>query len=158
MGVPDLIPIRREPGYHTRMAGRWRRGQFFGYVARIRQGLSEDDAVLERVYAVLHEFDPAGKYIDTTIEAAGETFRGPQAQVVVAKAEQLLNEWVESLPDREFGDIAISPFTEMHDGVLFGLVVECHGEYPEGEEVDDWVEFYPIRLGFGWPWDGSYST
>ncbi|MFE2961121.1 hypothetical protein [Nocardia tengchongensis] len=113
---------------------------------------------MQRVYAVLHEFDTAGKHIDTTIEAAGETFSGPQAQVVVARAEQLLNEWVKWLPDREFGDIAISPFTETHDGVLFGLIVECHGEYVEGEEVDDWAEFYPPRLGFGCPRDGGDST
>ncbi|WP_433566423.1 hypothetical protein ACQP1O_15170 [Nocardia sp. CA-151230] len=158
MGVPDLIPIKRVPGHRTEMAGRWQRGQFFGYVTRINQGLSEGDAVLQRVYSVLHEFDTAGTHLDTTIEVAGETYGGQQAQNVVAQAERLLDEWMKWLPDREFGDIVISPFTEMHDGVLFGLVVECHGEYPEGEEVDDWAEFYPIRLGFGWPWDGSYST
>jgi formate hydrogenlyase regulatory protein HycA len=44
------------------------------------------------------------------------------------------------------------------DGTLFGLVRECHGEYPEGEERDDWAEFYPNRLGFSAPWDGSYDT
>lgn len=42
------------------------------------------------------------------------------------------------------------------DGIVFGLVRECHGEYPDGEEEDDWAEFYPGRLRFSSPWDGCY--
>lgn len=51
-----------------------------------------------------------------------------------------------------------TPFAVEVDGTLFGLVRECHGEYPEGEEQDDWAEFYPNRLGFSAPWDGLYDT
>ncbi len=65
---------------------------------------------------------------------------------MVAAAQQLLDERVHSLPGRQ--DIASAPFAVEIDGTLFGLVRECHGEYPDGEEPDGWAEFHPNRLGF----------
>ncbi|NVI89504.1 hypothetical protein HUX53_20025, partial [Actinomadura sp. BRA 177] len=47
------------------------------------------------------------------------------------------------------------PFRLTFDDVLFGLVIERHGE---NEDEDDWAELYPDRLGFCAPWDGTYST
>ena len=60
-----------------------------------------------------------------------------------------------ALPGREYTDIAIRPFRLTVDGVLFGLLIEQHGDH---EDEDDWVELYPDRLGFSAPWDGQYST
>ncbi|MGW5418642.1 hypothetical protein [Streptomyces sp. NPDC003943] len=76
----------------------------------------------------------------------------------MAAARERVEEWLGSLPAVRFGDIATAPFSIDVDGIRFGLVRECHGEYPEGEEREDWAEFYPERLGFGAPWDGSYDT
>ncbi|WP_431926278.1 hypothetical protein [Nonomuraea jabiensis] len=65
-------------------------------------------------------------------------------------------ELLETLPQREYADVAIRPLQLVFDGVLFGLVIEQgHGDQ---EDEDDWAELYPDRLGFGEPWDGQYST
>jgi formate hydrogenlyase regulatory protein HycA len=64
--------------------------------------------------------------------------------------------WLDGLSQREYGDIAIRPFRLVFDGVLFGLVTECHAEDEEGDH--DWAELYPDRLGFCAPWDGQYDT
>lgn len=160
MNVPDLIPICYEPGYRTSTVGHWSRGQFFGSVVGVFAGggLDDDTRWLKRWYAVLHEFDKAGRYVDSTIEATGTVGKGLDQRIAVEAARNLLREWVDGLPGRTFGDIAIAPFSVTFEGTLFGLVHECHGEYPDGEELDDWAEFYPDRLGFGPPWDGSYDT
>jgi formate hydrogenlyase regulatory protein HycA len=160
MSVPDLIPIRWEPHHRTATIGRWERGQFFAHVSGVFEGREDGDAgrVVRRWYAVLHEFDEAGRHIDSTIEAVGTVPDGPEKASVAAAALQLLDEWLDALPGREFGDIEIAPFAMEVDGTLFGLIRECHGEYPDGEEQEDWAEFYPNRLGFSAPWDGSYDT
>ncbi|MFE7531711.1 hypothetical protein ACFU7Y_39320 [Kitasatospora sp. NPDC057542] len=160
MSVPDLIPIRHEPHYRTASIGRWDRGQFFAHVTGVFMGREGGDCgrPVKRWYAVLHEFDESGRHIDSTIEATGTVPDGPEKMPVVAAARELLDGWLGALPGRKFGDIKIAPFAEHCEGVLFGLVLECHGEYAEGEEQDDWAEFYPNRLGFSAPWDGSCDT
>ncbi|MBY8881894.1 hypothetical protein K7862_30310, partial [Streptomyces sp. PLK6-54] len=79
MSVPDLIPIRWEPDNRTATIGRWERGQFLAHLSGLPQGRQDGDAgtVVRRWYAVLHEFDPAGRHIDTTIEATGTVPDGP---------------------------------------------------------------------------------
>lgn len=66
-------------------------------------------------------------------------------------AQDLLRQWLDALPGRCYGDIAIRPFGHEFDGVMFGLVVETF----EGTEH---AELYPDTLGFHEPWDGSYDT
>jgi formate hydrogenlyase regulatory protein HycA len=143
MSVPDLVPIRHEPDYRTRTVGRWGGGQYFG---------SLTGAGDERFCAVLHEFDDYGRHLRSRIRFTdGE----PDA---VAAAEGQLAAWLGELPDLSYETIAVAPFSVTHENVLFGLVVESQGEYPEGEEQDDWAELYPDGLGFSSPWDGLYDT
>ncbi|MFJ9565986.1 hypothetical protein ACIRQQ_38850 [Streptomyces fuscichromogenes] len=158
MTVPDLVPIRHEPDYRTSTIGLWDGGQFFAHVSGVFAGRDANGRVVRRWYSVLHEFDADGQHLDSRIRSAGTVADGPGKMPVVEASQQLLGEWLDSLPGRRFADIAIAPFSVEVDGALFGLVRECHGEYPEGEEQDDWAEFYPNRLGFSVPWDGLYDT
>lgn len=158
MTVPDLVPIRHEPNYRTSTIGLWGGGQFFAHVSGVFVGADDEGRVVRRWYSVLHEFDAAGQHLDSRVKASGTVADGPEKTLVVAAAQKLLEEWLGSLPGRQFADIAVAPFAAEVEGTLFGLVRECHGEYPEGEERDDWAELYPSGLGFGAPWDGSYDT
>ncbi|MFI8458921.1 hypothetical protein [Kitasatospora sp. NPDC085464] len=145
MSVPELIPIRHEPEGRTRTIGRWWGGAFFASVT----------GPVDRPewYAVLHRFDSAGQHLDSAIRAAGT---GPEAR-------RLLEEWLDALPGREYGSIAIAPFEVRFDGVLFRLVIEEDGEDGEHEEDDDeadrfTAELQPDGLGFHAPWCGCYDT
>jgi formate hydrogenlyase regulatory protein HycA len=158
MTVPDLVPIRHEPAARTSTIGRWDTGQFFAHVSGVPAGRDAEGRVLRRWYSVLHEFDISGRHQTSRIQAVGVVADGPAKVESTASAKRLLDGWLDSLPGLRFTDIAIAPFAVEVDGTVFGLVRECHGEYPEGEERDDWAEFYPIRLGFSAPWDGTYDT
>jgi formate hydrogenlyase regulatory protein HycA len=148
MTIPKAIPIERAAGHRTKFAGTWARGQFLGNV------LSQTDPVAwadgdrvnsQRWFAYLHEFDPEGRYLESTVKSPGI------GEAARQEARRLLQEWLEGIPGRVYGDIAIQPFRFEHDGILFGLVIEDgHGR--------DWVELYPDRLGFYEPWDGKYDT
>ncbi|MER7770808.1 hypothetical protein [Kitasatospora sp. NPDC096140] len=154
MSVPELIPIRHEPEGRTRTIGCWRDGAFFASVT----------GPVDRPewYAVLHRFDSAGQHLDSAIRSAGT---GPEAR-------RLLEEWLDALPGREYGSIAIAPFEVRFDGVLFGLVIEEDdeadehdedGESGEHDEDDDeadrfTAELHPDGLGFHAPWCGCYDT
>ncbi|MEV0190898.1 hypothetical protein AB0I39_20460 [Kitasatospora purpeofusca] len=150
MSVPEVVPILHEPGYRTDTVGRCRGGQFFASVSRARpEGSSPfDDGAW---YAVLHRFDQAGRHLGSRIEAAP----GESGSEALKAAEERLREWLDALPEREFGDIAVAPFLVLVDGCRFGLVVERHGE---DATEDDWAELYPDGLGFHAPWDGEYDT
>ncbi|MEV6976341.1 hypothetical protein [Kitasatospora sp. NPDC093806] len=148
MSVPEVIPIAHEPGYRTDTIGRYRGGQFFASVAYAAPEGSAWGAGDERCFAVLHRFTADGRHLGSRIEAVADE-DGDGA------ASALLTGWLDALPEREFGDIAVAPFAVHVDGCRFGLVVERHGE---DAEEDDWVELYPDRLGFHAPWDGLYDT
>lgn len=156
MSVPEVIPIRHEPDYRTSTIGRWQGGQFFASVtAAFPEGWSGDDwQSQKRWYAVLHQFDGAGQHLDSRIQFTGATADGEKR--AIAAARQLLAEWLDALPERQYQDIAIAPFAVRFEGALFGLVVE---EDEEDEEEDGvWAEFYPDGLGFNAPWSGQYDT
>jgi formate hydrogenlyase regulatory protein HycA len=154
VAIPDLIPIRHEPGYRTSTIGRYDGGLFFAWVtgtlSPIYSPRGDDWLARKRWYAVLHRFDHDGNHTGSDIWCPGPGIRDGQ--------QERLEAWLEALPGREFCDIAIRLFQLVADGIVFGLVPECHGEYSDGEEQDDWAEFYPGRLGFSSPWDGCYST
>ncbi|MGW4566859.1 hypothetical protein ACWEN3_32170 [Streptomyces sp. NPDC004561] len=95
---------------------------------------------------MLHEFDAAGRHLDSRISAAKTVADGPAKAPVGEAAQRLLHEWLDALPGRHFTDIAIAPCAVEADGTRFGLVRECHGEHPEAEEQDDRAEFHPTRL------------
>jgi len=148
VAIPTAIPVKRVPGYRTEFVGTWSRGQFLGNV------LSQTDLIAwhagdrlnsRRWFAYLHEFDHAGRHLESTIESPGIGPEGLQA------AQGLLQEWLAGIPGRAYGDIAIQPFQVDHDGIRFGLIIEDgHGR--------DWAELYPDQLGFHDPWDGWYDT
>ncbi|CAM5426015.1 hypothetical protein SAVIM338S_02392 [Streptomyces avidinii] len=160
MSVPEVIPVRHEPDYRTSTIGRRRGGQFFASVtAAFPEGWSGDDwQPQKRWYAVLHQFDDAGRHVDSRIEFTGTTADGEKR--AVAAASRLLAEWLVALPGRQYQDIAIAPFTVRFEGALFGLVLEEDEDADEGGEEGDgvWAEFYPDGLGFYPPWDGQYDT
>ncbi|WP_380284388.1 hypothetical protein [Kitasatospora purpeofusca] len=150
MSVPEVVPIAYEPDYRTDTIGRFRGGQFLASVTfAVPQGAA--DPRVPSCFAVLHRFDDAGRHLDSRIEAVPGAFGGEVAKT----AGRLLERWLDALPEREFGDVAIAPFAVHVDGVLFGLVLERHHE---GAAEDDWAELYPDRLGFHAPWDGTYDT
>ncbi|MFE4517036.1 hypothetical protein ACFRMQ_22895 [Kitasatospora sp. NPDC056783] len=138
MNVPEVIPISHRPDYRTDTIGRWQGGQF----------LASALCLGARSYAVLHQFDAAGRHLDSRIRATGEA----------AEAARLLGEWLDALPGREYGDIAIAPFAVHHDGELFGLVREDYEEDEVEEDERVHFELYPDGLGFDAPWCGCYDT
>ncbi|WP_205718061.1 hypothetical protein [Actinomadura soli] len=144
------------------MIGRFTDGQFlasitYAFPEGYRHGEGWEDA--KRLYVVLHRFDFDGHHIDSDIWCAG-TWREQQQRrgrpdSALACAEARMAELLDALPRREFQSIGIRPFQLTVDNVLFGLVIEQHGE---NEVEDDWAELYPDRLGFCDPWNGEYST
>ncbi|MEU4271067.1 hypothetical protein [Streptomyces sp. NPDC026092] len=156
MSVPEVIPIGHEPDYRTSTIGRWQGGQFFASVtSTLPEGpLGDDWQSQKRWCAVLHRFDGAGRHLDSRIQFTGTTADGERK--VIAAALQLLDAWLDALPERAYEDIAIAPFAVRFEGALFGLVLE--GREEGGEEDSVWAEFYPDGLGFSPPWDGQYDT
>lgn len=153
MAIPDRVPIKYERRYRTRYIGRYDDGQFFGSVTATLEdgcGAEPDWYRYKRWYAVLHRFDAEGAHTGSAIWFAG-TSEKERASVRRAKAH--LEEWLEALPGRVFGDIAIKLFHVEVDGHIFGLVDES--EHYDGE---DHAEFLPDDLGFDPPWDGIYDT
>jgi hypothetical protein len=152
MNLPEVIPIRHGPDYHTSTTGRWQGGEFYASVtAAVPEDWNLNDwESQKRWYAVLHQFDGAGRHLDSRIQFTGTTADGEKE--AIAAADQLLAEWLDALPERQYQDIAIEPFSVQFEGALFGLVVEDH------EDNGVWAEFYPDGLGFHAPWDGCYDT
>ncbi|MFJ6616771.1 hypothetical protein ACIQOW_04200 [Kitasatospora sp. NPDC091335] len=142
MDVPDLIPVCHEPGYRTDTIGHWQGGQFFASIVRLGS----------RYRAILHRFDAAGRHLDARVRSTED----------LAEAERLLAEWLDALPGREYGDIAIAPFSVHVDGELYGLVREDYEpdevDEEDGEGASVHFELYPDCLGFNAPWDGCYDT
>jgi formate hydrogenlyase regulatory protein HycA len=163
MAVPEIIPIAHEPDYRTRTIGRFSDGQFLASVSyAFPNGFAMGDGWEEqkRLFVVLHKFDHDGHHQESDIECAGtwaEQLKRPHDErSVVARADVRLAALLAGLPEREYCDIAIQPFRLIVDGVVFGLITECHAEDEDGE--DDWAELYPDRLGFSAPWNGEYDS
>ncbi|WP_445270320.1 hypothetical protein [Streptomyces sp. DSM 41634] len=163
MAVPEIIPIAYEPDYRTSTIGRFSGGQFLASITYASSdGFAMGDGWEEqkRLFAVLHKFDDDGHHQESDIWCAGtwaEQMKRPHdARSVVARAEARLADVLAGLPEREHCDIAIKPFQLTVDGVVFGLITECHAEDEDGEH--DWAELHPDRLGFSAPWNGEYDT
>ncbi|MGW2544463.1 hypothetical protein ACWC5I_27200 [Kitasatospora sp. NPDC001574] len=163
MAVPEIIPIAYEPDYRTNTIGRFSTGQFLASITyAFPEGFVRGDGWEEhkRLFVALHTFDAAGHHQGSDIWCAGtwaEQAKRPRGEdSVLARAEARLDAVLSGLPEREYCDIAIRPFQLTNDGVVFGLVTECHAEDQDGEE--DWAELYPDGLGFSAPWDGQYDT
>lgn len=160
--VPDVIPISHEPDYRTSTIGRWQGGQFFASVtAAFPEGWSDwssDDWQAEKRWcAVLHQFDEAGGHLDSRIQFTGTTADGERKAITAA--EQLLSEWLDALPERQYRDIAIAPFAVRFEGALFGLVLEEEEQDEDAGGVGGvGAELHPDGLGFYPPWDGCYDT
>ncbi|WP_181807710.1 hypothetical protein [Streptomyces shenzhenensis] len=151
MRVPEVIPIAHVPDYRTSTIGRWQGGQFFASVtAAVPEDWNHDDWQSQKRWcAVLHQFDGTGRHLGSRIQFTGTTADGETK--AIAAADQLLAAWLNALPERQYQDIAIEPFSVQFEGTLFGLVMEDH-------EDDVWAEFCPDGLGFCAPWDGYYDT
>ncbi len=153
MAIPDLVPISHEPGYRTDTIGSYAGGQFFGSVTATLQdgtGGQADWLRYKRWYAVLHRFDAEGGHTGSDIWFAGTS---EDEHGSIEKARERLAGWLDELPGRVHGDIAIRLFRVDIDGHVFGLVDET-----ELYDGDDHAEFLPDDLGFDPPWDGSYDT
>ncbi|MFD8011105.1 hypothetical protein [Streptomyces sp. NPDC058955] len=159
MSVPEVVPIAYEPDYRTATIGRWDGGQFLASVtAAFPEGagrMGDDWRLHKRWYAVLHRFDAAGRHLESRIESTGTRADGERR--AVEAAQTLLATWLDALPGRRYGPVAVAPFAVRHEGALFGLVVEDHSE-DEDDEEGNWVELHPDGLGFSAPWDGTYDT
>ncbi|WP_404870284.1 hypothetical protein ACI1MP_33200 [Kitasatospora griseola] len=163
MAVPEIIPVAYEPDCRTSTIGRFRDGQF---LASITYALP-DGFVMgggweehKRLFVAVHRFDHDGHHQESDIWCAGtwaeQMTRPRDEHSVVARAEARLAAVLAGLAEREYCDIAIRPFQVTVDGVVFGLITECHADDADGEE--DWAELYPDGLGFSAPWNGEYDT
>jgi hypothetical protein len=148
MSLPEVVPIAHEPDYRTDTIGVYDRGQFLAMVTGAYRAEDEHRRELMRWYAVMHLFDHDGNHESSEIRLLGTG----QANEVRLDPEPLRT-LLDTLPGRQYGDIAIKPFRVDFDGVLFGLVDES-GDHGDG----GWAELYPAGLGFHEPWNGEYDT
>ncbi|WP_203692582.1 hypothetical protein [Catellatospora coxensis] len=154
--LPEVIPIKYEPGYRTDRIGRYAGGQFFADVTgAYREGavLGDDWRQEQRIYAVLHRFDDTGQHLGSDVLFAGVRADGD----AVERADQTVTGWLSDIGPVTFCDIAIRPFRVDVDEVVFGLIDETSDD-PEQSRSGPWAELYPQRLGFHEPWNGEYDT
>ncbi|MEV6302082.1 hypothetical protein AB0M02_21890 [Actinoplanes sp. NPDC051861] len=153
MAIPERVPIVHEPGYRTDTIGGFDGGQFFGSVVATLEdgsGARDDWVRFKKWWAVLHRFDHEGGHTGSQIWFAGtsEDERGS-----IKRAEECLGGWLDALPGRVYGDIAIRLFRVEAGGHVFGLV-----DWSQEYDGEDHAEFLPDDLGFDPPWDGLYDT
>jgi len=156
MRLPEVIPIKHEPGYRTDLIGQHAGGQFFADITGAYQEgtvIGGDWREQQRIYAVLHRFDDDGHHVGSDIWFAGVRADGD----AVPRAQRRMSEWLSDLGPVTYGDIAIRPFQVDFDDVLFGLVDESDDD-PVNGHGGPWAELYPQRLGFHAPWNGEYDT
>lgn len=134
--MPSRIPIAREAGQRTDLAGRYTHGLFLAGFAGT---------------TYLHLFDRNGVH-RRSWTAPAEHVLGADAPTVQLM-DHLKNLIDGSLPRRRFADIAVEPFAVLgDDGRRWGLFDETVGfGIPH-------AELRPDRLGFRPPWDGLYDT
>jgi len=153
MAIPERVPIAYEPGYRTGSIGTYEGGQFFGSVTATVEdgaGASAEWYRYKRWYAVLHRFGPDGTHTGSQIWCAGTS---ENENASIDSAEACLAGWLETLPGRVFGNIAVKLFQVEFEGHTFGLVDQSQ-EYGG----QDHAELVPDDLGFDPPWDGCYDT
>jgi hypothetical protein len=147
VAIPERVPIAYVPDFlHTDKVGKYEDGQFLGFV------YADPVSTIwkRRTWkAVLHHFDHDGRYVRTDIWTPGK--RGLTDRPGTDLARQRLEEWLNELPGRTYGDIAIQLFEVEIDGQEFGLI-------DESDEGGEHVELRPNDLGFYPPWDGYYDT
>ncbi|SNY60255.1 hypothetical protein [Paractinoplanes atraurantiacus] len=152
MPLPAVIPMVRDE-YHVQTIGTYADGQYFANVHGARRDDDEaPDRERERLYwyAYVHRFDHDGHHLGSEIVLIGKApfLRGD----LRTEADAIFARLLDGLPGASPGDIAVRPFRVRYDGVTFGLIDESDSERGA------WAELYPDRLGFGEPWDGTYST
>jgi hypothetical protein len=119
--LPEVIPIKYEPGYRTDRIGRYAGGQFFADVTGAYQegvAVGQDWREQMRVYALLHRFNDSGHHVGSDVWFAG--VRSDSA--AVERAEEMLSGWLSDIGPVTFCDIAIRPFRVVFDDVVFGLI------------------------------------
>ena len=153
MSVPTIIPIKREENYHTHNIGRYEEDhQFMGFVvASLPMPPPVNWQKVKRWYALLYCFDSAGNYLNAQHECLGTTAEGEKG--VIKAAQKLLDEWLQALPNRKFGDVAIKLFSLEIDCRRFGLI-----DVSEPEDDYERVDLVPNELAFFPPWEGDYDT
>ena len=127
--IPDLIPIRYEPGSHAEYVGRFDSGQYVGFCFYL-------EPEQNRPVALLHRFDGRGDHTGT------EIWEGPDAEARLAAA-------VAALPGGRPGGVRAAPFAVEAFGATVGLIPREDGAG---------VEYRPYGLAFFPPWDGTYDT
>lgn len=133
--VPERIPIAREQGYRTDLAGTYAEGMFLGGFCRT---------------TYLHLFDAEGEHQWSWI-APAERVLGEAAEA--GRHLAFLRGLIATLPGCVFTDIAVRPFAVLdEDGGRWGLIDETlEFGFPH-------AELHPDGLGFHPPWDGLYDT
>ncbi|WP_093618227.1 hypothetical protein [Actinoplanes philippinensis] len=153
MAIPLRVPIAYEPDHRTSSIGSYQGGQFFGSVtATLEDGAGAAASWFrhKRWYAVLHRFDADGAHTGSQIWCAGTS---EDEDASIDRAQACLGVWLDALPGRVFGDIAIKLFHVEFEGHTFGLI-----DRSEDYDGEDHAEFVPDDLGFDPPWDGCYDT
>lgn len=129
--IPKRIPINREAGYHTEHIGKFRDGQYMGFIFFLETGQT-------RLIAVLHLFDKAGAHLESK---SWDTRAG-------AEPEKALVAAISALPEAKPDNISVQLFTITLLEHEFGL-----------KKIDSKrVAYVPYGLAFFAPWTGNYST
>ena len=158
MTIPLRIPVRHEPGYHTDQIGRFRGGQFMGFVLAIvppaehRQLRPGWDSTgwdqLRRVYSILHLFDATGNHLRSNIWCPGAIGSAEPGEDLIELATLNLNRQIRSLPGHAFDHVLVKLFRVEFDGLEFGMIPRDEdGEY-EGVTLEP-NDLCSIRRGTG---------
>jgi hypothetical protein len=147
--LPEVIPIKYEPGYRTDRIGRHAGGQFFADITgAYQEGVTpgRDWRYQQRIYAVLHLFDGSGHHTGSNLWFAG--VRG-DSRAAVETAEQVLSDWLANLEAVTYCTIAIRPLRVDFDNVVFGLIDETT-DHPHEGHGGPWAELdHTIRSQHG---------
>lgn len=130
-GIPKLIPITRNKGYHTDKIGSFAHGQFAGFVFFL-------EPEQQRLVSVLHVFDKFGFHQQSS---AWDCLAG-------CDPKKELDNAIDKLIQAHPADIQVQLFTVDFFETTFGLIASD----------DDHVEYVPYGLGFNPPWSGLYDT
>lgn len=130
-GIPKLIPIVRERGYHTDQIGTFRDRQYAGFVFYL-------EPAQKRLVSVLHVFDKFGFHQHSD---GWDGAKGCDPKLEPGNAIKAL---VQSIA----GDIRVQLFSVELFGTTFGMI-QTHENH---------VEYLSCGLGFNPPWDGLYDT
>lgn len=123
-----------------------------GRTADGRQFMLTEPFSPARAFVALYTFDEGGALLDANIVELGR-----RKSVEEADVQQICEDLLDSLGDKEYCDIRIGQFSIQRFGLTFGLIPVDERDIDEDDERA--LEFHPGNyMAFYDPWDGEYCT